>query len=83
MIKINQPDNASILTGILPVTNEPLNKYSESTPASARKAMKLLRVAIMVTVATVIIPFHCTLTNGITTIAERIIIMNAVIIAIR
>ena len=69
-------------TGIIPVTNEPLNKYSTLSPASAWKARMLLRIAVTITTVTVINPFHGTCTNGISTIAERIMTMNAIIIAI-
>jgi hypothetical protein len=83
MITINQPDNASIRTGIIPVTNDPPNKYSKFLPDSDWKAIMLLSTAIMVTVLTVIIPFHFTLKNGISVIAKKITTINAIIISIR
>ena len=83
MIAINQPDKASIRTGTIPVIGEPGNKYSKFLPVSDWKAVTLLIMAIIVTVVTVMIPFHVTLRNGTSIIAKKITTTKAVTITIR
>ena len=83
IITINQPDSASIRTGISPVTSDPANKYDICMPANALTAMMPLSEAIASITETVIIPFHCTGTSGISTIDERTINIIAYIKAIR
>lgn len=80
--KINQADKASILIGILPVTNEPRNIRMTASPVKACNANQLLVIAMAITAATVIAPFQGVRSHGISKIAERIIMINATIIVI-
>lgn len=80
---IKNADKASILTGILPVTKEPWKINSVTIPVIDGMAMIELRAAITITVATAIMPFHCTLAKGISAMAKKIITINAVMTAIR